>query len=95
MIILVWKEVTIMNYKEAKKRVEDLKGYYVHLSIYTSVMLMLFLVDYIQGEGWWFYWAALGWGIGVIGHTVAVFFEAGFWGREWEEKKVKELMAKV
>jgi hypothetical protein len=84
-----------MNYAQARKHVEAVKGYYIHLIMYFSVIIGLFLVDYLQGGGWWFYWVAFGWGIGVIGHTLAMIFEEGPWGRQWEERKIEELMHRV
>jgi hypothetical protein len=81
-----------MNYTQAKKHVEALKGYYIHLGMYSSVIIALFLVDYFQGGGWWFYWVAFGWGVGVVGHTLAMIFEEGIWGKKWEERKINELM---
>jgi hypothetical protein len=45
---------------------------------------------------WWFYWALIGWGIGLGVHALAVFgFSGGGpWGREWEERKMREMMDK-
>jgi hypothetical protein len=37
----------------------------------------------------WFLWPMFGWGIGVVFHAVNVF---GI-GKNWEEKKIRELMA--
>jgi len=38
----------------------------------------------------WFYWPMLGWGLGLTIHAVSTF---GI-GKNWEEKKIKELMKK-
>lgn len=34
----------------------------------------------------------LGWGIAVVIHGANVFFTGQFLGKEWEERKVKELL---
>ncbi|MFY7813700.1 MAG: 2TM domain-containing protein [Chryseobacterium taeanense] len=36
----------------------------------------------------WFFWPMLGWGIGVAAHAANTFWI----GKEWEEKKIRELM---
>ena len=33
----------------------------------------LFVIDLATGDGWWFYWAAIGWGIGLAWRALAVF----------------------
>jgi hypothetical protein len=84
-----------MDYKQAQTRVKALKGFYIHVAIYLSVIGFLFLIDYLNGGSWWFYWPAAAWGIGVVINGVAVFFETGILGPAWEEKKIKDLMAKA
>ena len=41
----------------------------VHLFAYLAVVLLLFFVNLtVTPRVWWFYWVALGWGIGVGFH---------------------------
>lgn len=83
------------RYKYAKKKVEELRGFYVHVLIYIVVNIGLFLMNLIQTPGaWWFYWATIGWGIGLAAHAVSVFTHYGVFGKDWEEKKIKEEMEK-
>jgi hypothetical protein len=42
----------------------------------------------------WFYWPLLGWGIGLAAHGLSVFGLEGFWGPDWEERKIKEMIDK-
>jgi len=42
----------------------------------------------------WFYWPLLGWGIGIAIHGLSVFVFGQFFGSEWEERKIKEIMDK-
>ena len=83
------------EYKRARKRVEDLKGFYIHISVFTIVNLTLFLINLLSTPGtWWFYWITVFWGIGIIWHAFGVFIGDRLLGKEWEEKKIKEYMEK-
>lgn len=83
------------KYKRAKQRVEAQKSFYVHLLVYVLVNLWLFVLDLITMPGeWWFYWPLIGWGIGLTAHGLAVLVGEGPLGKGWEEKKIRETMAK-
>jgi 2TM domain len=79
------------SYNRAKQRVEDLKGFYGNLVSYILVNLFLVFINlkYSPNE-LWFFWPMLGWGIGVFFHAMKVFNFFPFFGKEWEEKKMKE-----
>lgn len=77
--------------KLARKRVEDIRGFYVHLMIYLTINAGLLLLDAVLGDGWWFYWVAIPWGIGLAAHAVAVFSDRIF-GAEWEARKVDKIL---
>jgi len=40
------------------------------------------------------FWPLLGWGLGVFFHGMRVFNYAPFFGKEWENRKIQELMEK-
>jgi len=80
------------RYEAAKKRVKDIKAFYGHFSIYVVVMVFLLIIDLVSAGKWWVYWPVLGWGIAVAVHAVSVF--GNLWGRDWEERKTRELMDK-
>jgi hypothetical protein len=46
-----------------------------------------------RGGHWW-QWPAFFWGIGLAAHAASVFVCPGFLNKEWEERKIRELMAK-
>ena len=72
------------KYEKAKKRVEEIKGFYSHLITYVVVNIILFLVDFFTSPGiWWFYWPLLGWGIGLFFHGMGVFVFSKFPGKNW------------
>ncbi|MDD3777038.1 MAG: 2TM domain-containing protein [Actinomycetota bacterium] len=81
------------KYKQAKKRVEEIKGFYGHLFAYLGVNLTLLIINLVTSpRDLWFYWVTLFWGIGIFWHAMGVFVFSRFPGQEWEQKKIKELM---
>ena len=83
------------RYEAARKRVRELKNVYVHLVIYLTVNLFMFVADVLTGDGWWFYWLLFAWGIGIAAHGLSVFVETEWFGQRWEERKIREMMDSV
>ena len=82
-----------LRYQRAQKRVEALRGFYIHLGVYLLVNACLFLLNMITSpDDLWFYWVLLGWGIGVVAHAFSVFGLDRLFGADWEEKKIREIM---
>ena len=77
----------------AHRDAAELRGFYSHLTLYVGVMLLLALVDAATGRGWWVQWPALGWGVGIVSHMVAMAGKR-WWGPEWEERKVADMLAR-
>ena len=76
-------------YERAVKRVKELKGFYGNLISYCIVIPFLVIINLLTSPGQlWFYWPMLGWGIGLAAHGMNVFAI----GRNWEEKKIREIM---
>ncbi len=76
-------------YERAVKRVKELKGFYGNLISYCIVIPFLVIINLlISPERIWFYWPMLGWGIGILAHGMNTFAI----GRNWEEKKIREIM---
>jgi len=79
-------------YERARKRVEELRGFYTHLGVYLAIMLGLFLINILANPRvLWFLWPAIGWGVFVLFHGVTVWLEGGV-GRRWEERKTRQFM---
>ena len=76
-----------MEIKQARKRMEEVKGFYLHLAVYIIVNLFLIWVNLTQSNYLWFYWPLFGWGIGILIHGITVFIL----GNKWEEEKVKRI----
>ncbi|SRX54997.1 2TM domain-containing protein [Aequorivita sp. CIP111184] len=83
------------KYKLAQKRVEKLKGFYIHLVIYILFAPVFIYLNYISQAGFpWALFPIVGWGIGVMGHAAETFNYNPFFGKNWEERKIRELMDK-
>ncbi|WP_281540527.1 2TM domain-containing protein [Maribacter aestuarii] len=84
------------KYFRAKTRVEALKKFYGSLVSYAIFITLLGALNYWIDE-WrypWFLWAAFGWGIGLVFQAVKAFDFNPFFGKDWENRKIKELMEK-
>ncbi|MFV5701123.1 2TM domain-containing protein [Flavobacterium sp. XS2P12] len=89
-----------LQYKEAIARVKKIKGFYTHLIVYIVVNLMIVVLnikDLDVGESYW-QWrnftTAFFWGIGLTSHALSTFMPNWIFGKNWEEKKIKEFMEK-
>ena len=81
------------KYQKAKERVEAIKDFYIHLTAYVVVNLILFSINMIVSpDDLWFFWPLMGWGIGLFFHALSVFSSGPGFGADWEEKKIRELM---
>lgn len=81
------------RYYKAKKRVEEIKGFYGNLTAYIFVNIGFLVINLLTSPNHlWFYWPMLGWGIGVVIHGMKVFNYLPFMDKDWEEKKIKEFM---
>jgi uncharacterized integral membrane protein len=89
-----------IKYQEAAKRVKKIKGFYTHLTVYIVVNTMIIIVNVQnldEGESFFkfkTFSTALFWGIGLAAHGLSVFLPSLIMGKDWEEKKIKELMEK-
>ena len=100
-IPILTKQITIMEtstsynedtaYYRARKRLEELKGFYGNVISYCLVIPILIFVNLTyMPEFHWFWFSAGGWGFGVIMHAMKVF---GY-SSNWEERKIQEILKK-
>ena len=83
------------KYYLAKKKVENIKGFYGNLIAFVVVnAVLLFINLYTSPQNLWFYWPLMWWGIGVVFHGLKVFEVFPTMGKDWEERKIKEFMEK-
>lgn len=79
-------------YERARKRVDELLGFYMHLVVYLVVSLGLFILDTLTPGGPWFFWPVVGWGIALLLHAASVILGGSLLGQRWEERKTRQLM---
>lgn len=80
------------RYQKARERVENIKGFYGNLFAYCLVIPFLAWLNLRSTSFPWAIFPALGWGIGLLAHGLSAFGKNPFWGPQWEERKIKELM---
>ncbi|WP_223034918.1 2TM domain-containing protein [Hanstruepera marina] len=100
-IPMLTKQISIMEsnysnskeeaYYKAKKRVEEIKGFYGNVISFMVVIPFLIFINYrTSWDFQWFWFPVLGWGMGIVFHAFGVF---GY-GRNWEERKIQEILEK-
>lgn len=92
------------RYIRAKKRVDNIKSFYIHFTVYILVNIFIsaiIIFGLTSDEGLTFsqaishpgvYMTWLGWGIGVVIHWLSVFGFPKVISQDWEERKIRELM---
>ena len=83
------------KYLAAKAHVSALIGFYIHLGVFVTVMLGLFGINSASNGPWWVQWPLIGWGLGVLGHACLVFSSRSTSMKDWQQRKIKEEMAKM
>lgn len=89
-----------IKYERARKRMKEIKGFYIHALLFVLVNILLIIMKVIYGEH------VVGepqikisqfltiilWGVGLLAHGLSVFLPNFIFGKNWEEKKIRELM---
>ena len=84
------------SYVKARKRLEELKGFYGSLVSYCLVIPFLIFIWYRYSSNTiqWFWFPMLGWGLSLCFQAYKVFVNDGAFGAKWEERKIEEFMRK-
>lgn len=81
------------RYDDAVRHAKALRGLYGHATAYLLVNLGLVGINAVNSPGqWWFMWPMFGWGIGLASHAASVLAVGSRFGRDWEERKVREFL---
>lgn len=82
-------------YGRARKKARALRRFYIALTVYCLVMLVLITINLLTTpEVLWFQYSAIGWGCAMIFYGMRVFDYNPFLSKGWEERKIQELIAK-
>ncbi|WP_046757046.1 2TM domain-containing protein [Kordia jejudonensis] len=83
-------------YLQARKKVEKIKGFYVHFAVYiviNIVLLTIIAANMDAGDNFWTFGhfsTAIFWGVGVAFHALGAFGTNLFFGKNWEDRKIRE-----
>ena len=85
----------------AKKRVDEIKGFYIHLTIYLIVNSFIIINIGLQNFGnanefWSFptFVTPFFWGIGLAFHALNTFKKDRIFGKKWEERMIQKYIDK-
>ncbi|MDT0540146.1 MULTISPECIES: 2TM domain-containing protein [Croceitalea] len=83
----------------AKKRVEQIKGFYIHATIYTIInifiLVNIFIGNGYDGENFWqfsHFLTPFFWGIGLFFHAAKVFNFNPILNKDWEKRQIEKYM---
>ncbi|MCX2720280.1 2TM domain-containing protein [Lentiprolixibacter aurantiacus] len=87
--------------KRAKKRVDEIKGFYIHLTVYlvinTFIMVNIAMQNFgNENEFWSFptFVTPFFWGVGLAFHALHTFQARTFLGKKWEERMIQKYIEK-
>ncbi len=83
-------------YKKAKERVHQLRAFYTHFTVFLVISIPSLIIGWIISKPvfYSFLIGYAGWGLGVLIHAIVTFEFFNLWGKDWEERKLKEIMQK-
>lgn len=91
-----------IKFLQARKRVNQLKGFYTHLALFIVVNFFIIIIKKINGPHVAGepqikisqFLTIIVWGVFLIAHGLSVFLPGLILGKDWEEKKIREIMNK-
>ena len=91
-----------IKYLNAKKRVKQVKGFYIHALVFVLVNAFIIMMKVINGQHVAGepqikisqFLTIIIWGVGLVAHGLSVFLPNFILGKNWEEKKIREFMDK-
>lgn len=102
-IISIMDNYNETKYNKAKKRVKEVKDFYIHLTVYITINLILIIINLgvfqsgfsgIEIPKWPMFTTPFFWGIGLFFHWVTVFKDKFALLKNWEDRKIKEYLDK-
>ncbi len=93
------KDYNNVKLERAKKQVEEIKGFYIHLMVYVLVNAFI-MGNIIYHSGWndFFHFGSFFtpffWGIGLLAHYYQASGNMPFFGKDWEQRQIQKYMEK-
>jgi len=85
------------KYQRAKKKIQELKGFYIHLAVYIVINTFILVNIYLHTHNFWkwpHFVTLAGWGIGLAFHAFKVFDYNPIFGKDWEERQIQKYIEK-
>jgi len=82
------------SFMKARKRMEELKEFYMSLISYFLVIPFLIFIwyQYSRFTIQWFWFPLIGWGLSLCFQAYKIYGDNATFGRNWEERKIQEYM---
>ena len=88
--------------REAMEYVKRLKEFYIHLTIFITVVIVLLTIKLIVPPHdlvvpphlHWIIWLMFGWTIGIVIHAVKIFKPFDYMTPEWEKKQIEKRLGR-
>ena len=91
-----YKTTQEQKLENARKHVKRIKGFYTHALVFVLVNVFIIFSNVIaDGKGFnnmYNYYTSFFWGFGLLAHGLSVFGGELFLGRNWEERKIQEIL---
>lgn len=81
--------------KRAKKKVNEIKGFYIHLTVYILVNIFILVNIYRNTDNFWIwphFITLFSWGIGLTFHAAKTFGFNPIFGKGWEERQIQKFI---
>jgi len=88
--------------REAMEYVKRLKGFYIHLTIFIAVVIVLLTIKLIipphdlvvPPHLHWIIWLMFGWTIGIVIHAIKIFKPFDYMTPEWEKEQIEKRLGR-
>jgi fatty acid desaturase len=79
--------------KAARAYVKRLGSFYNLCAVAVLVIALSVVVNYVTSPGrWWAWWVVFGFAVAIAFSALDTFGRRRWFGRDWEERKVRELL---
>ncbi|OOV18855.1 2TM domain-containing protein [Flavobacterium sp. LM4] len=83
------------RYYQAQKKVKEIREFYQHLTVFLLCNPIVIAVNLMTSSGYLYFWySLLGWGVAIILHGLKAFDRFPFFSKEWEKRKIDEILEK-